>query len=177
MDWMGQLGGLLQQYGGANANQAPPNVHDDFDQVAQAAPQDAISDALSTAFRSDQTPPFGDMLGQLFQQSGGQQKASILNTLIRTLGPALVSQILARRGAGGLAGMLGGGQTEVTPELAEKIPDEAVQDIAAQAEQRDPSIIDQLSNIYAQHPTLIKTLGGAALPIALAKIAQRQYGG
>lgn len=176
MDWMGQLGGLLQQYGGADPNQAPANVHDDFDQVAEAAPQGAISDALSAAFRSDQTPPFGDMLGQLFQQSGGQQKASILNTLIRTLGPTLVAQILSRRGAGGLAGMLAGGQSEVTPEDAEQIPADAVQDIAAQAEQRDPSIIDQLSNIYAQHPTLIKTLGSAALTIALAKIAQRQYG-
>ena len=176
MDWMGQLGGLLQQYGGADPKQAPGNVHDDFDQVAQAAPPDAMSDALSAAFRSDQTPPFGDMLGQMFQQSGGQQKASILNTLIRTLGPALVSQILARKGLGGLGGMLGGGQAEVTPEIAEQIPADAVQDIAAQAEQRDPSIIDQLSRIYAQHPTLIKTLGGAALTIALAKLAQRANG-
>lgn len=175
MDWMGKLGGILQQYGGADPNRAPSNVDDDFDQVTQAAPRDTISDALSTAFRSEQTPPFGDMLGQLFNQSGGQQKASILNTLIRTLGPTVVAQILARRGAGGLAGMLGGGQPEVTPEMAEQVPPEAVQDIAAQAEKADPSIIDQLSDIYARQPTLIKVLGGAALTIALAKIAQRQY--
>jgi len=176
LDWMSQLGGILQQYGGADPNRAPSNVDDDFDQVTQAAPRDAISDGLSTAFRSEQTPPFGDMLGQLFNQSGGQQKASILNTLIRALGPAVVSQILARRGAGGLAGMLGGGQEEVTPEQAEQIPPEAVQDIAAQAEREDPSIIDQLSDIYARQPTLIKVLGGAALTVALAKIAQRANG-
>ncbi|MCA1592171.1 MAG: hypothetical protein LC754_05875 [Acidobacteria bacterium] len=175
MDWMNQIGGLLQQYNGAQANQAPDTVHDDFDQFAQAAPQSAIADGLSAAFRSDQTPPFGQMLGQLFGQSNGQQRASILNTLIATLGPTIMSQVLARGGASGLAGILGGGQQEVTPEQAERISPEAVQQVAQEAEQKDPSVVDMISNVYAQHPTLIKTLGGAALTIALAKIADRQY--
>ena len=176
MDWMSQLGGLLQQYTGSEAKRAPDSVQDDFDQFTQAAPPSAVSEGLAEAFRSDQTPPFGEMLGQLFGRSDGRQRAGILNTLIATLGPALVSQILARRGAAGAAGAISGGQREIPPEVAEQIPPDAVQDLAAQAEQKDPSIIDQLSDIYAQHPTLIKTLGGAALTIALAKIAQRQYG-
>ena len=173
---MSQLGGLLQQYTGSEAKRAPDSVDNDFDQFAQAAPPSAVSEGLAEAFRSDRTPPFGEMLGQLFGRSDGRQRASILNMLITTLGPTLVSQILARRGASGAAGAISGGQTEVTPDVAEQIPPDAVQDIAAQAEQKDPSVIDQLSDVYARHPTLIKTLGGAALTIALAKIAQRQYG-
>src|ERR671917_429607 len=146
MSWLNQIGGLLQQYQGANANQASGSVGDDFDQFAQAA-----------AFRSEQTPPFGNMLGQLFGQSNGTQRASILNTLISTLGPTVISQILANRGASGLAGMLGSGQREITPEMAEQVPPEAVQEIAERAEQKDPSIIDMASNFYAEHPTLVQS--------------------
>ena len=178
MDWMNQVSNVLQQYSGGNANQAPDTVNDDFDQFAQAAPRSAIADGLAAAFRSDQTPDFGQMLGQLFNQSGGQQRAGILNTLIATLGPSIVAQILGRASGGaGLAGLIGGGQREITPEQAEQVPAEAVQQVAAQAERQDPSIIDRMSDIYAEHPTLIKTLGGAALTIALAKIASSQQRG
>jgi len=174
MDWMNQIGGLLKQYSGAQAGQAPDTVEDDFDQLAQAAPESTLADGLSAAFRSEQTPPFGQMLGQMFGQSSGTQRASILNTLISALGPAIVTQILSRvGGGGGLAGMLGGGQTEVTPEQAEAIPPQVVEEVAAEAEKRDPSVVDMISNVYAQHPTLIKTLGAAALTVALAKIADR----
>ncbi len=174
MGWLDQIGGLLQQYQGANAQATPGNVQDDFGRFAQAAPQSAVADGLAAAFRSDQTPPFGNMLGQLFGQSNGTQRASILNTLISTLGPTVISQILANRGSSGLAGFLGGGQKEVTPEMAEQVSPEAVEEIATQAEQKDPSIIDMASNFYAEHPTLVKTLGAAALTIALAKIAESQ---
>jgi hypothetical protein len=180
VDWMEQLGGLLQQYSGAQGGQASPGVHDDFDRVAQVAPQSAIADGLSAAFRSDQTPPFGQMVSRLFSQSGGQQQAGLLNTLLAAAGPAIVSQVLSRTsggGASGLAGLLGDGQTQVTPEQAQQIPPEAVEEIAGHAERQDPSVIDQVSNLYARHPTLVKTLGAKALSIALGKVAQGQYGG
>ena len=176
MDWLNQLGGILQQYSGASAQRAPQTVDDDFDNFVQAAPQGTIAEALSAAFRSDETPAFGQMAGQLFGQSSGPQRANILNTLIATLGPSLVAQFLSRGGSAGLASMLGGGQTEITPEQAEQVSPEEVQEIAARAEQKDPSIIDTFSNFYAEHPTLIKTLGGVALTVALAKIAQRHSG-
>ena len=177
MDWMNQIGGILRQYSGAEPGRAPETVADDFEQFAQAAPPSALADGLSAAFRSNQTPAFDQMIGQLFSQSDGRQRAGILNTLIAALGPTIVSQVLTRGGASGLAGILGSGQREVTPEQAELVPPEAVQQVAAEAERKDPSVIDMISNLYAEHPTLIKTLGGAALTIALAKIAERHYGG
>jgi len=178
MDWMNQIGNILQQYGGAQANQAPATVDNDFDQFAQAAPKSAMADGLAEAFRSNQTPPFPNMLAQLFGQSNGTQRAGILNMLIGTLGPTILSQVLSRAGGGGagLAGLLGGGQQEVTPEQAEQISPEAIQQAAEEAEKKDPSVIDQISNFYAEQPALVKTLGAAALTVALAKIAQRQYG-
>lgn len=183
MEWMNQLGGLLQQYSGAGAAQAPTTVNDDFDQITQSAPPSALADGLAAAFRSDQTPDFGQMTGQLFNNSSGQQRAGILNTLISVAGPMILSQVLSRRAGssgGGLSSLIdllsGGQQTQITAEQAEQIPADAVQEIAAQAEKKDPSVIDQVSNFYADHPTLVKTLGAAALTIALAKIAQRQQG-
>ena len=183
MDWMNQLGGILAQYNGAGAAPATSNVQEDFDQIAGEAPRTALADGLAAAFRSEQTPEFGQMAAQLFSNSGGPQRAGILNTLIRAAGPMIVSQVLSRRasaGGGGLSdliGMLGGGQqAQITPEQADQIPVEAVEEIAAQAEKKDPSVIDQVSNFYAEHPTLVKTLGAAALTIALSQIAQRQQG-
>jgi hypothetical protein len=203
MNWMSGLNDLLQQYNGVRPQQAPDTVEDDFDQFTQAAPPTAVSDGLAAAFRDDQTPPFPNMLGQLFEKSNGQQRASILNTLISALGPTVLSQILARGGGGGigagggatgggalgggglsdiLGGILGGGgggaqQTpQITPEQAEQISPEAVEQVAAEAEKKDPSIIDRVSDIYASQPTLIKILGGAALAVALSKIAERSMG-
>lgn len=183
MQWINQIGDLLQQYHGTPANQAPATVDNDFDQFTQVAPQSAISQGLAEAFRSNQTPPFGNMLGQLFGQSNGMQRANILNTLISIAGPALLSQVLNRRGSsasGGLGGLLGSlsgaAQPAITPEQAEQISPEEVQEIAAEAEQRDPSIVDRVSDLYAEHPTLIKTLGGAALAVILAKLAKDHSG-
>lgn len=174
MGWMNQLGGLLEQYAGMGAAQAPTTVHDDFDQIAQSAPQSALANGLAAAFRSDQTPAFGSMLSQLFGQSNGDQRSGILNSLIATLGPSLVGQFLSRRGASGLGGLLSGGQTSVTPEQAQQVPTEAIEELATHAEKKDPSIIETISGLYAEHPTLIKSLGAAALTVALAKIAQSQ---
>lgn len=199
MNWMDQVSGLMQQYSGAQATQAPQTVDNDFDTFAQAAPQSAVADGLSAAFRSDQTPAFGNMVGQLFNQSNGQQRASILNTLLAVAGPMILQKIMSRgagagntgaaTGSGGTAGGglgslidliggatggAGGSVPQITPEQAEQISPEAVADIAQEAEKKDPSVIDQISNVYSQHPDLIKTLGAAALTVALASIAARQ---
>jgi hypothetical protein len=174
MGWLEQVGGLLQQYSGAAAaGRAPERVEEDYDRLTESAPRNALADGIAAAFRSDQTPPFSRMITDLFTNSNGQEKANLINTLIGAVGPALASHFLSRSGATSLAGLLSSGQDSVTPEVASQIPAEAVQEMANEAEQKDPSIIDQVSDFYSSHPTLIKTLGGAALTIALAKLAEK----
>jgi hypothetical protein len=145
-------------------------VNEHFDQVAQAAPQGSIADGIAAAFRSDQTPAFGQMLGGLFGQSNGDQKAAMLNQLIGSVGPGVLASLA---GGGALSSLLGSGG-QLTAQQAQQVSPEQVQQLAAHAEKADPSIIDKASAFYAQHPTLVKTLGGAALSIALAKVAERQ---
>lgn len=162
---------VLQQYAGGSA-QVPANVNEHFDQVAQAAPQGSVAEGIAAAFRSNQTPAFGQMVSGLFGQSNGEQKAGMLNQLIGSVGPGVLASLA---GGGALASLLGGGGAQtISPQQAQQVSPEMVQQLAAHAEKNDPSIIDKASAFYAQHPTLVKTLGGAALSIALSKVAQRQ---
>jgi hypothetical protein len=48
-----------------------------------------------------------------------------------------------------------------------------VQDIAAAAEQHDPSVVDRVSDFYSEHPTLVQTLGAGALALVLGKMAKK----
>jgi hypothetical protein len=169
MSLLDQLSNVLKQYtGGSNQNLA--NVNEHFDQVAQAAPQGAIAEGLSDVFRSNQTPAFGSLVSSLFSQSNGEQKAGMLNRLFGSLGPGALSQMAG----GGALGNLLGGAREITPQQAQNVPPELVERMATHAEKADPSIVDRASSFYAQHPTLVKTLGGVALSMVMAKVAQRQ---
>ena len=174
MEWLNQVTDILQKYGSGDPAKIPGSVDADFDQFSRSAPSSTMSEGLAEAFRSQQTPPFASMLSQLFERSPSTQKTSVLNSLIASLGPVLVSQILARYGANRAAQALEGGEARISPELAEHIPAHSIEAVAAEAEKRDPSIVDRISQFYADQPALIKTLGGLALAVAMAKVAQRQ---
>lgn len=166
------LGNLLQQYVGGAANPNPDRAADDFDQVANAAPRAQVAQGVTAALRSDQTPPFPQMVGQMFGQGDPNQRAGMLNQLIGGLGPGLLSSI-----AGGALGNLFGGagnnsQPRVTPEQAAQMTPEQVQEIAAKAEHENPGIVDRMGDFYAENPTLVKAIGGAALAIVLGQVAQ-----
>lgn len=172
MAWINKIGNLLQQYtSGGAAAQPAPDVHAHFDEVAQAAPSSAIAEGLAAAFNSDKTPPFGQMVSALFNNSTGDQKAGMINHLLSSVSPGALSQVLS---GAGLAGLLGAGSPQLTAEQAQKLSPEAVQQLATHAQTVNPSVVDAVSNFYAQHTTLVKTLGGTALTIALAKVAERQ---
>src|SRR4051812_21269309 len=112
---LSNLMGILGQYRNASAAAPPPTVEQDYAQVAQNAPPDHVASGLAEAFRSNETPPFGEMLSTLFSNSNGQQRSGILNQLLSAVGPSL----LASGGLGSLAGLIRGGQTNVTTEQAD----------------------------------------------------------
>lgn len=157
---MGLMDILNQALAGGNASAQQ------FDQVAQAAPPDVLAAGLAHAFRSDQTPAIGEMVGQLFGNSNGQQQAGMLNQILATLGPAVAAGL----GGGVLGGVMSPGSSQITPAQASQLTPQQVQDVVEQAHQAHPGIADQLASFYAQHSGLIKTLGGAALAIAMAKM-------
>jgi hypothetical protein len=172
MTWLDKVGGLLKQYASSGAAAAPASdVNAHYDQVVQTAPNSVVAEGLAAAFRSDQTPAFGQMLSTLFSNSNGDQKASMVSQLISSVNPAMLTQILSGTG---LAGVVGRAGAQLTPSEAQKLSPEVVQQLATHAEQNNPSIVDSLSSFYARHGELVKTLGAAALTVALAKVAERQ---
>lgn len=160
---------ILQQYAGGT-NTAPQDAHEHFETVAGNAPPQVVGEGIAEALRSDQTPPFAQMIGQLFAHSDPQQKAGVLNQLIAAVGPAVLSRI-----GGGMFAGAGNTATAapVSPTQASTITPAQVEEIANHAEKADPNIADRIGGFYAQHPQVVKALGGMALAIALGKMANR----
>ncbi len=166
---------ILTQYAGSGPVAGSPAATQHFDEVAGTAPSGVVGHGIAEAFRAEQTPPFGNMVAQLFGNSNPQQRAGLLNELLGSLGPS----VLGGLSASPLAEMLrrmSGSASSVTPEQASAVTPQQVQEVAHQAEQQNPGIVDRVGQFYAQHPALVKTLGAAVLSIALAKMAQRTGG-
>jgi hypothetical protein len=62
----------------------------------------------------------------------------------------------------------------ITPDQASQITPDQVKDIANQAEKHNPGIVDVLSGFYVQHPDLVKSLGAAALALAMGHMAKQR---
>ena len=137
---------ILNRYAGMEGGWYSPEAALDFDQVAQSAPRAVVSEGLADTFRAEQTPPFPDMVAQLFHHSDSPQRASLLEEI---------------DGA------------QVSPDEADAILPHEVREIAERAQQHDPGVIERVSGFYARHPDIVRTLGNAALTLALARMAAR----
>jgi len=166
---------VLQQYANPAPNSRYDSAPDHYDEVARSAPPEALGGGLGDAFRADNTPPFSEMVSQMFGRSNPQQQAGVLNQLLHAVGPSVLSAL-----GGGLLGRMtshsNAGVPQLTPEQASQLSPQQVQEIARHAEERDPSVLDKVGGYYAQHPQIVKTLGSAALAIALAGVANRMRG-
>ncbi len=162
---------ILKQYADPASAQSG-NVAGHFDQVAQQSSLQDLGNSVAAAFRSDATPPFGQMIGDLFAKSDPNQRAGILNQIVQSVGAGGLASI-----AGGVLGRVLGpaaanGTTppQITPEQASQVSPADAGALAAHAEKQDSSIVDMAASFYAQHPTLVKTLGASALAIALGHL-------
>jgi hypothetical protein len=168
MGWMDTISDIVNRYAGASGGTvtAPADPHEDYRTIAQSAPRPVLADALAHTFRSDRTPSFPEMVSSLFRQSNPDQRAGLLNQIMGAAGAAAVASVPALKN-------LGGSQT-VSAEQANQVSADQVRQIATHAEQNNPSIVDSVSNFYAQHADVVKALGGAAIAIAIQRIAQRR---
>jgi len=163
MALLDSLKNLLGQYTSGTASEQDAAAH--FQQVAQSADPGTLAQGIAAAMRSDQTPPFNELVAKLFANGSTDQKAAMLNSLLGALSPDQRAKLSAL-----LPGVSGG---SVTGAQVTGLSPDVVAQVAQQAEQHNPSIVDHMSSFYAQHPTLVKTLGTAAMMIAMRKIAER----
>ena len=164
----------------------PPDTQAHFDEVARQVPSAALAGGLADAFRSDKTPDFGQMAASLFGGSNGQQQAGLIGQLIRSVGPALLSSVaggaLGRMFQGSPQGSAGAGAgvnddvpaaTQISASDLSPLTPDQVRELATEAQRQDPGVLDRVGAFYAEHPEVVKVLGGAALAIALGHVATR----
>jgi hypothetical protein len=164
MGLLDSVKGVLSQYAAGTAPAGDAGAH--FQQVAQSVDSGTLAQGIAAAMRSNDTPPFAQMVSQLFASGSGEQKMAMLNTLLSTVSPEQRAQLSTL-----VPGL--GAATSVTGPQAAAVTPTAVQALAQHVEQHDPGIVDKMSTLYAAHPTLVKTLGTAAMMIAMRKIAER----
>ena len=162
---------ILNQYAQQNGRPAH-EVLNDFDRVSQEASEEDLSAGLEHAFQSDATPPFEQMVGQLYRNSDDHTRAGLLNEILGSLGGGgLAGGVL-----GSILGRASGGQPRVSPSEAREIPPSDIETAAAEAARQNPGIVQNISRFYARHPQLVQTLGQAALGILMSGMARRRRG-
>ena len=167
---------VLTQYAQKSIATASNTSEAHYDEIAPQLPPDMLSKGMADTFRSDQTPPFGDMVGQLFGQSSPQQRAGLLSQLLQSLGPAAMAAL----GSGVLGRVLGpnnlpqaGQAPTITAAQANQVSPDDVREIAKHAEQNHPGVVNTVSDFFAQHPDLIKGIGAMGLAVLMGKMANR----
>ena len=170
MKWLEAVTDIVDRY--QSGNYGRPNdstTHEDYQQVVQSAPQDVVANGIAGMFRSNDTPPFPEMISNLFAQSNQNQRAGLLNHLLSAVPPAAIA---ALPGLSSLGGLLGGNRDAVD-NVANQLSPDQVRQITTHAEAQDPGIVEKVSGFYAQHPGLMKAVGGMALAVAMKHMTKR----
>ena len=160
MGLLDDVKGMLTQYASGTAPSGDAGTH--FQQVAQAVDTGTLAQGIAAAMRSSDTPPFAQMVSQLFASGSNEQKLAMLTTLMSSVTPEQRAQLTSLiPGLGSISSA--SGAAGISPNM--------IQTLAQHVESHDAGIVDKMSALYAAHPTLVKTLGSAAMMIAMRQIA------
>ena len=163
MSLLDQVKNVLAQYTSGTAS--PQDAENHFQQVAQAADPSTLAQGISAVMHSDETPPFADIVSQLFTNATPDQKTAMLNALLASAPADARRQISAMIPGAAADAAVSGSQAASTSS-------DTVAKIAQTLHEQGAGVIDKMSAFYAQHPTLVKSLGSAAMIIAMRRIAE-----
>jgi hypothetical protein len=166
------LSSVLQQYAADTGVYSTEKVERDFVRITRELPAEHVTNGLSEALRSEQTPPFDQVVGQSFEQGDAEQRAGMLNQLLDGAGPAVMKSLMDSGVSHDALHSSDRQEPSVTPELAGQLHPELVQQVAREAHQENPGVIDKMSNFYVDDPALVTTLGGGTLSVVMSKIAE-----
>jgi hypothetical protein len=160
---------ILAQYAGqaASSAQSQPqqSAHDDFTQVASQASPELLGGGIAQALQGG-SAGFESSIAKLFENSDPQQRTGLLQRLIQAAGPTVLSSF-----AGGALSHLAQPGATARQSDANAITPSQAGELAGAARQSNPGIVSELGSFYSQHPTLVKTLGAAALAMAMSHMA------
>jgi len=166
MDAVPELGGILQRYTEPDYDVELRRV---FRTSAERVSAPAMAEALAAAFRASDLG-FGELSACLFKHSDDGLRGRMISIFIPSLSAAAQE---ALRQAGLFVHSRPG--PKVAMECMSDLSAEAVQVIAAEAEQSDLRVVDRVCDLYSRYPTITKYLPAQTLAAVLANVA-RQYG-
>src|SRR5215831_13518209 len=82
---------MLNQYTSGATPAGDTAAH--FQQVAQSVDRGTLAQGIAAAMRSDDTPPFSQLVSQLFASGSGEQKLAMLNTLFSSVPPDVRAEL------------------------------------------------------------------------------------
>ena len=165
MTLLDTLKDVISQYASGATPSGDPRAH--FDQVAESVEPDTLAHGIAAIMRSDDTPPFAQLVSQLFSSGSLVQKTAMVNTLLSSITPQQRAQFASL--IPGLAS-----KATVTSDQLSTVSPTDIKTLAERVEQRDAGVVEKMSALYAAHPMLVKTLGSTALAVAMRAIAERQ---
>jgi hypothetical protein len=154
---------VIGQYSAGNAS--TEDLSAQFHQVVGTANPSAVSQGIAAMLGSNGTQPFGQMVSQLFANGSADQKTGMLNAMLANATPEIRAKLGSLIPAAAATGAVSGVQ-------ATSISADAVSALAQQVHSQNPGIVQEMGSFYSQHPTLVKTLGSAAMVLAMRKIAE-----
>jgi hypothetical protein len=156
MNFLDQLGPLLQQYAGGRAAATDAEAHAHYDQITAAVPPHELAPVIGPALTTLSPQDLRERVTASAAQMSPSQRGSLVQTIVAGLGPNVAS-VLASLG--------------LDPGLAQHPANATGADagaLAAHVQQARPDIFNEAMAVFAQHPALVKMLGA----VAIAKIAQ-----
>lgn len=164
---------VLQQYAAETGVHSVQKVEQDFVTIAQQVPAEEVTGGLVQAIHSEQTPPFDELMRDSYARADVAQRKEMLKRLLDGAHPAVLRPLVDNNvlhyigtDGGSMAGVY------VDDDIAERLSPDVFQQIAREASSLDPEVVSKMSEFYADDPHAGRTLGGAALSVALGKMAE-----
>src|SRR5262245_26737931 len=128
MSLLDDMTSMLSRYASGTAPAADIDSH--FQHVAQSVDSTTMAQGIAEAMRSDQTPPFAQIVSQLFASGSSDQKTAMLTTLLSAVGPEKQAELAAL-----IPGLAGAASASSVP--ASALTPQDVQSLAQHVEQHD----------------------------------------
>lgn len=166
MDFMQQLGGLLNQYAGGGATDRQ-QARNDFDQVAGMVPKDLLGSLIGPALGSLGGDQVQERVRNAASEMTPQERGGLLGTLLGGLRSSGIDLGSFLGGLGVDAGVAN------NPEQAS--PDDIAR-VATRAKEVDPTIFERAMSFFAENPALVKVLGTTVITLVMKNLLSKSGG-
>ena len=166
MDFMQQLGGLLNQYAGGGATDKQ-QARNDFDQVAGLVPKDLLGSLIGPALSSLGGDQVQERVRNAASEMTPQERGGLLGTLLGGLRSSGVDLGQFLSGLGINAGVAD------RPEQAS--PDDIAK-VATRTKEMNPTLFERAMSFLAENPALVKVLGAAVITLVMKNLVSKSGG-